>query len=175
MFIHWHEYCFVLKSCTNSNDNQLLAGQKEALVKLLDLIPELGSTYCLVKAIGSGTFSRVYLAKHRQKDTTVTSKHVALKHIVPTSHPDRVLMELKCLHKLGYVVFYILSIHDKYNWYLANIFLCVQSWDLALLGLFDSLVWISQHTIDSNFKSIYSLHDVGIFRTQNATIKFHST
>ncbi|KAF2363621.1 Protein kinase domain [Trinorchestia longiramus] len=75
-------------------------GENESLARLLDAVPELGSTYNVLRVVGSGTFSRVYLAKPKAAGTSVP-KHVALKHIVPTSHPSRVLMELRCLHLLG--------------------------------------------------------------------------
>ncbi|KAA0194687.1 hypothetical protein HAZT_HAZT001600 [Hyalella azteca] len=62
----------------------------------------MGLSYNLLRVVGSGTFSRVYLAKPKQNTVQDSApQHVALKHIVPTSHPSRVLMELKCLHKLG--------------------------------------------------------------------------
>ncbi|XP_018024038.1 uncharacterized protein LOC108679822 [Hyalella azteca] len=83
-------------------DSGIIEAESESISRLLDVLPELGLSYNLLRVVGSGTFSRVYLAKPKQNTVQDSApQHVALKHIVPTSHPSRVLMELKCLHKLG--------------------------------------------------------------------------
>jgi hypothetical protein len=48
----------------------------------------------LVEEIGEGTFSTVYLAARRGSPT-----RVALKHLVPTSKPARIAMEVECMEK----------------------------------------------------------------------------
>lgn len=73
---------------------------KEAIVKLQQDLPKLFDTFDLHHCVGEGTFSSVYLAtlkgnKHRNNEK------FAVKHIVPTCHPDRITFELKCLKKLG--------------------------------------------------------------------------
>ena len=52
--------------------------------------------YSLSHQIGKGTFSTVYLAEDSQKQT-----QLALKHLVPTSKPSRILMEAKCMKIAG--------------------------------------------------------------------------
>ena len=52
--------------------------------------------YSLSHQIGKGTFSNVYLAEDSQKQT-----QLALKHLVPTSKPSRILMEAKCMKIAG--------------------------------------------------------------------------
>jgi serine/threonine protein kinase len=48
----------------------------------------------LVEEIGEGTFSTVYLAARRGGGA-----RVALKHLVPTSKPSRIAMEVECMEK----------------------------------------------------------------------------
>jgi hypothetical protein len=48
----------------------------------------------LVEEIGEGTFSTVYLAARRG-----STARVALKHLVPTSKPARIAMEVECMEK----------------------------------------------------------------------------
>lgn len=55
------------------------------------------------RKIGEGTFSSVYLGTLKAHDDL--DKHerrlYAIKHLVPTSHPDRVEQELRCLLEIG--------------------------------------------------------------------------
>lgn len=44
----------------------------------------------VIKCVGEGTFSKVYLVKDGEKK-------LAIKHLVPTASPDRILMEVDCL------------------------------------------------------------------------------
>ncbi len=48
----------------------------------------------LVEEIGEGTFSTVYLAVRRGGPAKI-----ALKHLVPTSKPTRIAMEVECMEK----------------------------------------------------------------------------
>lgn len=79
--------------------------------KLLTCVPQLEPYFSVVGRIGSGTFSEVYLA--RLKTTTTSpvqldsgcdidrTKEYAIKLVVPTSHPNRLVTELRCLLELG--------------------------------------------------------------------------
>ncbi len=49
----------------------------------------------------SGTFSSVYLAKVLGHRSGNSEQMYAIKHIIPTSHPDRILTELNCLTTIG--------------------------------------------------------------------------
>jgi len=53
-------------------------------------------SYNLCEQIGEGTFSTVYLAEDSKKRT-----QLALKHLVPTSKPSRIMMEAKCMRTAG--------------------------------------------------------------------------
>ncbi|XP_072015485.1 cell division cycle 7-related protein kinase-like [Amphiura filiformis] len=73
---------------------------KEEMQSLLKYVPKLNDLFTIVNKIGEGTFSSVYLAKvlghHGGSD-----QMYAIKHIIPTSHPDRILTELSCLKTIG--------------------------------------------------------------------------
>ena len=47
-----------------------------------------------IKTVGEGTFSKVFLVKDGERK-------VAIKHLVPTASPDRILMEVECLKIAG--------------------------------------------------------------------------
>ncbi|KAL5278236.1 CDC7 family protein [Megaselia abdita] len=71
--------------------------------KLTSSIPLSNQVFDVHKKIGSGTFSSVLLATlkseaHFQLDKR---KKFAIKHHIPTSHPDRIVKELKCLIEIG--------------------------------------------------------------------------
>ena len=57
----------------------------------------LSSTYSLVEQVGEGTFSTVYLAESK----IPRHRKLALKHLVPTSKPSRILMEAECMKAAG--------------------------------------------------------------------------
>jgi len=54
----------------------------------------INKKYTLCEQIGEGTFSTVYLAENAK-----TKAQLALKHLVPTSKPARILMEAKCMKR----------------------------------------------------------------------------
>ena len=56
----------------------------------------------------AGTFSSVFLA--RLKHHPDIKELFALKHIIPTSHPNRILGELTCLKLIGYVCCVVLCV-----------------------------------------------------------------
>ncbi|XP_076039299.1 cell division cycle 7-related protein kinase-like isoform X2 [Oratosquilla oratoria] len=69
---------------------------------LIDSVPALDSLFTITDRIGHGTFSSVYLARTKHSATSINGRqHFAIKHIIPTSHPSRVLMELRCLKLIG--------------------------------------------------------------------------
>ena len=59
----------------------------------------LSQSFSLVEQIGEGTFSTVYLAEARDKHSAHWK--LALKHLVPTSKPSRILMEADCMKAAG--------------------------------------------------------------------------
>ncbi|XP_019627488.1 PREDICTED: cell division cycle 7-related protein kinase-like [Branchiostoma belcheri] len=67
--------------------------------RLLEQIPQINDSFSIVRKIGEGTFSSVYLATLKQMPRL--KRHFALKHIIPTSHPDRMETELHCLQEIG--------------------------------------------------------------------------
>ncbi|XP_029167926.1 cell division cycle 7-related protein kinase [Nylanderia fulva] len=67
------------------------------LKKSIPLINELFHVHC---KIGKGTFSSVYLATLKSSNSPVHKKY-ALKHLIPTCHPDRIERELQCLQQMG--------------------------------------------------------------------------
>lgn len=48
--------------------------------------------------VGEGTFSSVFLATLKSSDG---SKKFALKHLVPTRHPEKIERELQCMQQIG--------------------------------------------------------------------------
>ena len=57
----------------------------------------LSQSFTLVEQIGEGTFSTVYLAQDKHS----AHRKLALKHLVPTSKPSRILMEAHCMKAAG--------------------------------------------------------------------------
>ncbi|XP_022085305.1 cell division cycle 7-related protein kinase-like isoform X2 [Acanthaster planci] len=68
--------------------------------KLLTYVPQVDEIFTIRNKIGEGTFSSVYLAEVKSCGPDV-KQQFALKHIIPTSHPERILGELQCLHQIG--------------------------------------------------------------------------
>lgn len=64
---------------------------------MVTIFPDLSRLFNLHKQVGYGTFSTVYLASLK----TDERKQFAVKHIVPTCHPDRIKFELQCLKDIG--------------------------------------------------------------------------
>ena len=57
----------------------------------------ISQSFTLVEQIGEGTFSMVYLAQ----DKDSPHRKLALKHLVATSKPSRILMEAHCIKAAG--------------------------------------------------------------------------
>ena len=78
------------------------------LKELLPNMPEPCPALKLFKVVGEGTFSTVYLVKREKseqdlenvdnaKRTATWRRWYAVKHLIPTSSPERILMEVECL------------------------------------------------------------------------------
>ncbi|CAK8674384.1 unnamed protein product [Clavelina lepadiformis] len=66
---------------------------------LLRSVPQVKEHFHVIRQIGCGTFSNVYLAT--LKKLGHESPKYALKHIFSTSHPKRIENEIKCLRDIG--------------------------------------------------------------------------
>ncbi|EDV27547.1 putative cell division control protein 7-like protein 2 [Trichoplax sp. H2] len=77
---------------SESTDNE----RQPCLDRVYDSIPSLRNLFKIIRKVGEGTFSKVYLAELLE----VPNNFFALKHLVPTSSPKRVENELRCLHEL---------------------------------------------------------------------------
>ncbi|XP_053952138.1 cell division cycle 7-related protein kinase [Anastrepha ludens] len=76
---------------------------EEAINDLRQRIPEIENIFDVHSRIGNGTFSTVLLGtlkKERDLPEHVRRKF-AIKHHIPTSHPDRIMKELQCMAKIG--------------------------------------------------------------------------
>ncbi|KFO94028.1 Cell division cycle 7-related protein kinase, partial [Buceros rhinoceros silvestris] len=72
---------------------------KLSVEKLYEAVPQLVNVFKIKEKIGEGTFSSVYLATAQVQ--TGCEEKVALKHLIPTSHPLRIAAELQCLTVAG--------------------------------------------------------------------------
>ncbi|XP_008590537.1 PREDICTED: cell division cycle 7-related protein kinase isoform X1 [Galeopterus variegatus] len=79
--------------------NFKLPGIKKDIEKLYEAVPQLGSVFKIKDKIGEGTFSSVYLATAQLQ--VGCEEKIALKHLIPTSHPIRIAAELQCLTVAG--------------------------------------------------------------------------
>uniref|UniRef100_A0A8D2JD12 non-specific serine/threonine protein kinase n=1 Tax=Varanus komodoensis TaxID=61221 RepID=A0A8D2JD12_VARKO len=67
--------------------------------RLYQAVPQLANIFKVKGKIGEGTFSSVYLAIAQLRGGH--EEKVALKHLIPTSHPVRIAAELQCLITAG--------------------------------------------------------------------------
>uniref|UniRef100_A0A8C0GQL1 Cell division cycle 7-related protein kinase n=1 Tax=Chelonoidis abingdonii TaxID=106734 RepID=A0A8C0GQL1_CHEAB len=67
--------------------------------KLYEAVPQLVNVFKIKEKIGEGTFSSVYLATAQLQ--AGCEEKMALKHLIPTSHPLRIAAELQCLTIAG--------------------------------------------------------------------------
>uniref|UniRef100_A0A8C8ZTK1 Cell division cycle 7-related protein kinase n=1 Tax=Prolemur simus TaxID=1328070 RepID=A0A8C8ZTK1_PROSS len=79
--------------------NFKLPGIKKDIEKLYEAVPQLGNLFKIKDKIGEGTFSSVYLATAQLR--VGPEEKIALKHLIPTSHPVRIAAELQCLTVAG--------------------------------------------------------------------------
>ncbi|XP_064004053.1 cell division cycle 7-related protein kinase isoform X1 [Pogoniulus pusillus] len=78
---------------------KLSAGMKKDIERLYEAVPQLVNVFKIKEKIGEGTFSSVYLATAQLQ--TGYEEKMALKHLIPTSHPLRIAAELQCLTVAG--------------------------------------------------------------------------
>ncbi|XP_028638213.1 cell division cycle 7-related protein kinase [Grammomys surdaster] len=76
-----------------------LSGIKRDIEELCEAVPQLVSVFKIKDKIGEGTFSSVYLATAQLQEGH--EEKIALKHLIPTSHPVRIAAELQCLTVAG--------------------------------------------------------------------------
>nr|XP_060629894.1 cell division cycle 7-related protein kinase [Anolis sagrei ordinatus] len=81
------------------SQNKKLSGASTDIEKLYEAVPQLGNLFKIKGKIGEGTFSSVYLAVAQRRGNQ--EEKVALKHLIPTSHPVRIAAELQCLIVAG--------------------------------------------------------------------------
>uniref|UniRef100_A0A8C9JFR7 Cell division cycle 7-related protein kinase n=1 Tax=Panthera tigris altaica TaxID=74533 RepID=A0A8C9JFR7_PANTA len=86
-------------SLKNHEQNFKLPGVKKDIEKLYEAVPQLGNLFKIKDKIGEGTFSSVYLATAQLQ--VGPEEKIALKHLIPTSHPIRIAAELQCLTVAG--------------------------------------------------------------------------
>ncbi|XP_055467698.1 cell division cycle 7-related protein kinase isoform X1 [Psammomys obesus] len=79
--------------------NVKLSGIKRDIEELCEAVPQLVSVFKIKDKIGEGTFSSVYLATAQLQ--AGHEEKIALKHLIPTSHPVRIAAELQCLTVAG--------------------------------------------------------------------------
>ncbi|EDW62731.1 cell division cycle 7-related protein kinase [Drosophila virilis] len=75
----------------------------EAINDLLLRIPDIAQIFDVQSRIGNGTFSTVLLATLKREAQLPDSmrRKFAIKHHIPTSHPDRIMKELQCMTDMG--------------------------------------------------------------------------
>ncbi|XP_051713482.1 cell division cycle 7-related protein kinase isoform X1 [Oryctolagus cuniculus] len=86
-------------SLKKREQNFKLPGVKKDIEKLYEAVPQLGNVFKIKDKIGEGTFSSVYLATAQLQ--VGPEEKIALKHLIPTSHPIRIAAELQCLTVAG--------------------------------------------------------------------------
>ncbi|XP_047641283.1 cell division cycle 7-related protein kinase isoform X4 [Phacochoerus africanus] len=86
-------------SLKKHEQNFKLPGVKKDIEKLYEAVPQLGNVFKIKDKIGEGTFSSVYLATAQLQ--VGPEEKIALKHLIPTSHPVRIAAELQCLTVAG--------------------------------------------------------------------------
>ncbi|XP_075792626.1 cell division cycle 7-related protein kinase isoform X5 [Pelodiscus sinensis] len=79
--------------------NSKLSEVKKDIEKLYEAVPQLVNVFKIKEKIGEGTFSSVYLATAQLQGGC--EEKMALKHLIPTSHPLRIAAELQCLTIAG--------------------------------------------------------------------------
>ncbi|XP_065411594.1 cell division cycle 7-related protein kinase isoform X2 [Chrysemys picta bellii] len=85
--------------CRKHEKNSKLSGVKIDIEKLYEAVPQLVNVFKIKEKIGEGTFSSVYLATAQLQ--AGCEEKMALKHLIPTSHPLRIAAELQCLTIAG--------------------------------------------------------------------------
>lgn len=129
------------------------------VVDLKNRIPLLKELFHIHGKVGEGTFSSVFLATLKSSNGT---KKFALKHLVPTRHPEKIERELLCMQQIGgkdYVVGLDLCLrnfetvvfvmpymrHDKFSDYVQN--MTVQETKDYMIALLTALRRVHQFNI----------------------------
>lgn len=73
----------------------------EYTAKLKLQIPNVDKIFNLHHRIGEGTFSTVYLASLKGQQQKDRRQYFAVKHLIPTIHPEHVERELRCMLEIG--------------------------------------------------------------------------
>lgn len=73
------------------------------LAHVINQLPDIDKYFNIHRKIGQGTFSTVYLASLRCQQNIPANRreYFAIKYLIPTSHPNRIERELKCLQEIG--------------------------------------------------------------------------
>ena len=89
-----HRRRYPSKSSSPSKKAEPVVQSQECLKfqNLLKCFPDPCPNLDVLHCVGEGTFSKVYLVKDHRLE-----KKMAVKHLVPTASPDRILMEIECL------------------------------------------------------------------------------
>uniref|UniRef100_S4RW28 non-specific serine/threonine protein kinase n=1 Tax=Petromyzon marinus TaxID=7757 RepID=S4RW28_PETMA len=73
---------------------------KTEIEQLYEAIPLLRN-FNIIRKIGEGTFSSVYMAKGKVRRSGGEEEMLAVKYLIPTSHPLRIAAEVQCLMEAG--------------------------------------------------------------------------
>uniref|UniRef100_T1IR16 non-specific serine/threonine protein kinase n=1 Tax=Strigamia maritima TaxID=126957 RepID=T1IR16_STRMM len=86
--------------CLDNDRNKRMnpIAQQDTDSEMPECIPQIKQHFNIIRKVGEGTFSNVFLAKAKNKPS---SEQIALKYIVPTCHPSRTANEFKCLKNFG--------------------------------------------------------------------------
>lgn len=76
---------------------------EKLVANLRHQIPDIDNIFNIHRKIGHGTFSSVFLGslKCHERLPAERKKLFAIKHVVPTSHPNRIERELRCMMQIG--------------------------------------------------------------------------
>jgi len=85
----------------NSSKSGSSCRSDHKISSLLCKMPALGEIFDLKQKIGEGTFSSVYLGSLKVKNEKEKRTEFAIKHLIPTCHPSRIVRELKCMQDMG--------------------------------------------------------------------------
>ncbi|XP_065195512.1 uncharacterized protein LOC135826836 [Sycon ciliatum] len=141
------------------------------VASFLSCVKTVAENFVVLRKVGGGTFSTVYLANPKEQPDTL----LALKHIVPTSSPRRTENELSFLHQLGgkhnivpvlgcirendHVVLVMPFVpHQRFTDYLLK--LSVRDTSRYMTALFESLAHVhSKDVVHRDVKPSNFLHD----------------
>ncbi|RZF39923.1 hypothetical protein LSTR_LSTR002326 [Laodelphax striatellus] len=109
---------YTMESCNSKMENSHKYGEKfnhtkrklsyygssdrNNISNLLQKIPLLNDHFTIHHKIGEGTFSSVYLASlNNNVDFNQQHSKFAIKHLIPTCSPARIIQEITCLKNIG--------------------------------------------------------------------------